>query len=137
MLIFKHFLWGQLLINYHEQSNFPFTIKLCTNQSLMSNLSINPNKYKNKIWIIILLIIRKAFVVPNKIHRTNMLALTYTISQGISKWSAKIVITGLSKPRKIIVVKWSKFTCVHPADEWHFIVILFQKLFTLVEILRQ
>ena len=26
-----------------------------------------------------------------------MLALTYTISQGISKWSAKIVITGLSK----------------------------------------
>lgn len=51
------------------------------------------NKWKQKFnW---LPFIRKAFVVPNKIHKTNMVALNYTISQGISKWSAKIVITGL------------------------------------------
>ena len=52
----------------------------------------------NSIWSQLfdwLLFTRKAFKLPNKIHRTNMLAVTYTISQGISKWSAKIVITGL------------------------------------------
>ena len=39
--------------------------------------------------------IRKAFVIPNKIHRTNLLASTYTLVQGISRWSARIEIKGL------------------------------------------
>ncbi len=38
--------------------------------------------------------IRKVFKVPVKIHSTNMLALTFTISHGHSNWSAKIAITG-------------------------------------------
>ena len=37
---------------------------------------------------------RNVFRVPVKIHQTNKIALTYTISHGIHNWSAKIAITG-------------------------------------------
>lgn len=41
------------------------------------------------------LVPRRLFNIPEKIHSTNVEAVKYTISLGLSKWSAKIAIKGL------------------------------------------
>ena len=47
---------------------------------------------------------REVFRVPAKIHQTTMDANTYTISQGISKWSAKIEITGGQRGQQLALL---------------------------------
>lgn len=52
-----------------------------------SQILSNPTSVPSKL-------LREVFKVPAKIHQTTMDANTYTISQGICRWSAKIEITG-------------------------------------------